>query len=170
VPLIYPPCLHSTPLSFNYLYYPKLLLLKAINPSMYSFYSWYVRECRSSFARSIMEDQEPSRGAVVSRKRGPKAKICEECRFGQAKRICTHRALPPEDLDKENLALAPAQRTRRRSGVMLPRYNSYSTTSSSSFSTPFPAVLSNTGNVLPRQEGTSLTEPNGTDALVTPSP
>jgi hypothetical protein len=111
-----------------------------------------------------MEDR-PSGEVSVSKKRGPKAKICEECRLNNAKRICTHRALP-EDVDKENLALAPALRTRRRSGGMLLPRDSSTITSSSPSTTPL-AVLSNTsgGNILRRQqdEGT-LREDNGTVA------
>jgi hypothetical protein len=88
----------------------------------------------------MMEDQEPSREEVVPKKRGRKAKRCQECRLKQ--KICTHEALP-EDLDKENLALAPAERTRRKSGVLLlPRDSSNSTTLSSSSPTPSLAVVS----------------------------
>jgi len=103
--------------------------------------------------------EHPSSEAV-SRKRGPKAKVCEDCRLNNAKRICTHRALP-KDVDKENLALAPAQMTRSRSGVLLSSASSSGTTlSSSSTTTPLAALSNNTGDVLPRQEE-NLTGPNG---------
>ena len=49
-----------------------------------------------------------SKQVVIPKKRGRKTMGCDECRLSNAKKICTHRVLP-EDVDRENLALAPAQ-------------------------------------------------------------
>lgn len=118
--------------------------------------------CRSSALCNIImaEDGPPSNQVPIPKKRGRKTKSCLDCRL--SKRICTHRALR-EDVDRENLALMPAQRTRLNTGVLLPRASS--STTSSSPTTPPLAVLNNNGNRLPRQEeGRTMTEPNATVA------